>query len=107
MKFKDYTNKDCCLNCDGFCFWDGDYCCTKLMEIHQYGIRSNDSFIAQPWMNQDIDNTMLLKEECKDYNKVVYNQNTDNEYIKEYKKWKEWDRLCKQYENNLSVKNLY
>lgn len=27
----------CCLDCDGYALWDGDYCCTLKMQILSYG----------------------------------------------------------------------
>ena len=81
--------KKCCLNCDGFCLWDGDYCCTKEMSIHQYGYPNG------PWMNKDIFTTMETPETCEDYCYVHHETypESDNSYIKEYEKLKEWIRL--------------
>ena len=65
---KDFTNKDCCLNCEGLCWWDGDYCCALQMMFHQYG------FGNYPYMNRDIDNTMKgpdTDKPCEDYIKRV------------------------------------
>ena len=98
----DYTNKECCLTCDGFCWWDGDYCCTKHMEIHQYGYgNENGGFTAYPYMNEDIDNTMQTPETCEDYDYTHHAgyPESENEYIKEYKKYKELQKLCKKLES--------
>ena len=101
---KDYTNKDCCLNCEGFCWWDGDYCCTKHMEIHQYGYgNKNGGYTSYPFMNEDIDNTMETTETCEDYDKITYNPKL-NQYIDQYKKFKEFDKLCKQLYNHVHNK---
>ena len=86
--------KDCCLNCHDFRFWDDDYCCITKMKIHQYGYdNENGGYGAYTFMNEDIDNTMETPETCKDYS---FDDN--KEYIEEYKKFKEWDRLYKQLE---------
>lgn len=102
-KIKDFTNKKCCLTCDGFCWWDGDYCCTQKMDIHQFGYSNGN------WFNEDIDNTMQTSETCKDYEytHMTHDKYTEftNGYIKEYKKFKEWDRLCKQLEDHVSDKS--
>lgn len=93
---KDFTNKKCCLNCEGFCWWDGDYCCTKKMKIHQFGYgNSNGGYFGTTYMNKDIDNTMETPETCEDY---VYSSKNDYFIKEEYKKFKEWDKLCKQLE---------
>ena len=99
---KDFTNKKCCLTCDGFCWWDGDYCCTKHMKIHQYGYgNENGGFTAYPYMNEDIDNTMQTPETCEDYDYTHHAgyPESENEYIKEYKKYKELQKLCKKLES--------
>ena len=90
MKIKNYTNKDCCLNCCNFSFWDGDYCCVSHMQIHQYGFDIHH----YPYMNEDIDNTMETPETCEDYSKC------ENDWIiEEYKKYKELQKLCKKLES--------
>lgn len=94
QNFKDFTNKECCITCNGFCWWDGDYCCIKKMKIHQYGILYPYGY---PWMNEDIDNTMKTLETCEEYEYDPYNY----EYIEEYKNFKKWDKLCKQLENHV------
>jgi len=100
QKIKDFSYKKCCLNCDGFCYWDGDYCCIKEMSIHQYGNESEQ-------MTCDIDNTMQTPETCKKYKYAHHEKypKSDNLYIKEYKKFKEWDKLCKQLEDHVSDKS--
>ena len=101
---KDFTNKKCCLNCDGFCWWNGDYCCTKEMFIHQYGYKNG------PWFNEDIDNTMETPDTCEDYEYTHHETypESNNPYIKEYKKFKEWDKLCRQLENHvLDASGIY
>ena len=106
MKLKDFLNKKCCLNCDGFCWWDGDYCCTKEMKIHQYGMLYPYGYW---WMNSDIDKTMETPETCKDYEYTHHEKypESDNPYIKEYEKFKEWDKLCKQLEEHVSDPSGY
>ena len=92
---KDFTNKDCCLNCQGFCFWDGDYCCSLQMKIHQYGLGNGFHY-----MTRDIDNTMKgpdTDRPCEDYVRCLYS----DDIIEEYKKFKEWDRLCDQLEKHV------
>ena len=81
--------KKCCLNCDGFCWWDGDYCCTKEMSIHQYGYPNG------PWMDRDIIKTMETPETCKYYTYAHHERypESDNPYIKEYNKLIELIRL--------------
>ena len=98
----DYSNKKCCLNCDGFCWWDGDYCCTKEMKIHQYG---NGSI----HMTEDIEKTMETPDTCEDYEYTHHEKypESDNPYIKEYKKFKEWDKLCRQLENHVLDASRY
>ena len=92
----DYTNKDCCLNCHGFSWWDGDYCCISCMEIHQYGFgNENGGYTAYPFMNSDIDKTMKTPETCKYYSKVDNNPKY-NQYMEEYKKFKKFDKLCNE-----------
>ena len=100
-EFKDFTNIDCCINCEGFCFWDGDYCCFPNFKIHQYG------WPHQLWMDGDIDKTMVLGKDCEDYHKwgtYMYVPNCHNEYLEEYKKFKEWDKLCYQLEQHIQNK---
>ena len=105
-KFKDFTKKDCCINCEAFCWWDGDYCCTMKMKIHQYGYgNENGGYFANPYMNRDIDNTMQLGKNCEDYRKwgtYMYVPNCPNEHLEEYKRFKEWDKLCYQLEQHVS-----
>ena len=97
-EFKDFSNKKCCLTCDGFCWWDGDYCCTMEMKIHQYG------WPHQIWFNGDIDKTMETPETCEDYSYRHHEKypESENEYIEEYKKFKIWDKLCWQLEQHVS-----
>ena len=98
-EFKDFSNKKCCLTCDGFCWWDGDYCCTMEMKIHQY------CWPHQIWFDRDIDKTMVLGKNCKDYHKwgtYMYVSNCPNEFLEEYKKFKEWDKLCWQLEQHVN-----
>lgn len=83
--------RKCCLNCQGFAFWDGDYCCVPNMSIHQFG--NGDIY-----MNEDIDNTMQTDETCEEYEY----SNKHPEYEEEYKKFKEWQKLCKQLEDHIS-----
>ena len=104
-KIIDYTNQHCCLVCDGFCWWDGDYCCTKNFKIHQFGFgNENGGYFDYPYMNEDIDNTMETCETCVDYSYIHHEKYPEiqNPYKKEYKKFKEWDRLCKQLEAHVS-----
>ena len=81
--------KKCCLNCSGFCWWDGDYCCTKEMSIHQYGYPNGY------WMNKDIIKTMKTPETCEDYEYTHHEKypESENPYIKEYNKLTEWIKL--------------
>lgn len=112
---KDFTNKKCCLTCDGFCFWDGDYCCFPHMDIHQNGAwrypqfdnKPNGGFFSDTRMFSDIDKTMETPETCKDYKYTHHERypESDNPYIKEYKKFKEFDKLCKQLEDHVSDKS--
>lgn len=53
--------RPCCIRCQGFAWWDGDYCCTMQMKIHQHAPATN------PWMNDDILRTMKTPETCLDY----------------------------------------
>ena len=113
QKIIDFTNKDCCLNCECFCFWDGDYCCFPHMQIHQYGAyqyrefnhNPNKGFSADTRMFGDIDKTMVLGKDCEDYKKwgtYMYTDLMPNDFIPEYKKFKAWERLCKQLEDHVS-----
>ena len=79
----------CRLNCDGFCWWDGDYCCTKKISIHQYGYPNGY------WMNRDIIKTMETPETCEEYKYVHHEKypESENPYIKEYNKLIELIRL--------------
>ena len=99
-EFKDFSDKKCCLNCDGFCWWDGDYCCTMEMKIHQY------CYPHQIWFNRDIDKTMETPETCEDYHYKNHEKypESENEYMQEYKKFKEWDKLCYQLEQHVTNK---
>ena len=90
---KDFTNKDCCLNCYNFEWWDGDYCCVPHLKIHQYGFDIHH----YPYMNEDIDNTMQTPETCEDY--LTLNNDWSDWIIEEYKKYKELQKLCKNLEN--------
>ena len=96
-KFKDFTKKDCCINCESFCWWDGDYCCFPNMKIHQYNITNYPEFDSKPnkgyfsdnRMFGDIDNTMVLGKNCEDYHKwgtYMYVSNCPNEHLEEYKR---------------------
>ena len=92
----DYRDRECCLTCQGFAFWDGDYCCIRKWKIHQYGYgHENGGFFAYPWMNEDIDNTMKTPETCKDYKK---NNSKYQLYTSEYKKFKQFQELQEQYD---------
>ena len=51
----------CCINCEGFAWWDGDYCCTLHMRIHQHAPGTD------PWFREDILKTMKGPVDCKDY----------------------------------------
>lgn len=104
QKIKDFSHKKCCLNCDGFCWWDGDYCCTKEMKIHQYGILYPYGYM---WMNKDIENTMQTPETCIEYNYRHHKRypESDNEYIKEYRKFREWQDLIYKYESHIQDKS--
>ena len=53
--------RPCCIRCQGFAWWDGDYCCTMQMKIHQHAPAEN------PWMTDDILRTMKTPETCRDY----------------------------------------
>lgn len=97
---KDYTNTKCCLNCNAFCWWDGDYCCTIKMKIHQYGYYPKNGYTA--WFNEDIDNTMETPDTCPKYIYDIYNKQC---YIEEYKKFKEWERLCQQLHDHVTDKS--
>lgn len=98
---KDFCNKKCCLTCRHFAFWDGDYCCASEMNIHQFNF--NDGI----WMNKDIDNTMETPDTCEDYEDryIPKIEGYQNMYVEEYKKWKEWDKLC--YQLNQHVNNKW
>ena len=104
-KLIDYSRKKCCLTCDGFCWWDGDYCCTKEIKIHQFGYgNENGGHTAYPFMNRDIDKTMETPETCEDYEYCHHEKypESENDYIRQYKKFKEWDRLCWQLEEHVN-----
>lgn len=95
--------KKCCLNCAGFCWWDGDYCCTKNMEIHQYGYPNGY------WMNEDIIKTMETPETCEDYEYAHHETypESENIYIKEYNKLIEWIRLQDELAKFVNDKSGY
>ena len=114
-EFKDFTNKDCCINCENFCFWDGDYCCFPNFKIHQYNItyypefdsKPNKGYFSDNRMFGDIDNTMVLGKDCEDYHKwgtYMYVPDCPNDHLEEYKKFKEWDKLCHQLEQHVTNK---
>lgn len=56
---KNYLKCHCCLDCQAFCWWDGDYCCTMQMKIHDH---SKDGR-----MSMNIQRTMKTPETCNDY----------------------------------------
>lgn len=97
---KNFCDKECCLNCSHFAFWDGDYCCTAEMKIHQFG------FADDIFFNVDIDNTMETPDTCGDYDER-YSKEISDMYMDEYKKWKEWDILCNQLKEHVSDKSGY
>ena len=110
---KDFTYKDCCINCENFCFWDGDYCCFPNFKIHQYNItyypeydtKPNKGYFSDNRMFGDIDNTMVLGKDCEDYHKwgtYMYVPDCPNDHLEEYKRFKEWDKLCHQLEQHVS-----
>lgn len=72
---KDFTNVHCCLDCNHFCFWDDDYCCTWNMTILQHGF----------FMNEDIDKNMKSADNCKDWQY----DNRQNFFIDEYRKYRQ------------------
>lgn len=91
---KNYKNEKCCLNCDSFHWWDGDYCCIRKWKIHQYGYgHENGGFFAYPGMNEDIDNTMKTPETCKEYEYTSHNEDIEEEY----KKFKEYQKMQNEY----------
>ena len=49
-----------CINCDNFCWWDGDYCCLAKMVILDYS-DGNGGF------TKEILQTMKTSDECIDY----------------------------------------
>lgn len=109
---KDFTHIDCCINCENFCFCDGDYCCLPNFMIHQYNVtnypeldnKPNKGFFSDSRMFRDIDRTMKLGKDCEDYHKwgtYMYVHDCPNTYLEEYKKFKEWDRLCYQLEQHV------
>lgn len=116
---KDFTNKDCCINCENFCYWDGDYCCFPHFMIHQYNItyyseydnKPNKGYFSDNRMFNDIDNTMMgpdTDKQCQDYVKWGTNmkvKNCPNDIFEEYKKFKTWDKLCYQLEQHVSDKS--
>ena len=84
--------------------------------IHQYNItnypefdnKPNKGFFSDSRMFRDIDRTMKLGKDCEDYHKwgtYIYVQNCPNEHLEEYKKFKEWDKLCYQLEQHVSDKS--
>jgi hypothetical protein len=60
-------------------------------------------------MNKDIDKTMETPETCEDYKYTHHEKypEFDNPYIKEYKKFKKWDKLCNQLEQHVSDQSGY
>lgn len=80
--------KRCCLNCGGFVWWDGDYCCVRHMDIHQYGYKNGI------WMNEDIIRTMETPETCEDYD---YNALHAELYEPEFKKLIDYIKLKDEY----------
>ena len=56
----------------------------------------------------DIDNTMMgpdTDNPCEDYVKwgtYMYNNDCPNDILTEYKKFKEWDKLCRQLKQHVS-----
>lgn len=67
--------KKCCLNCQGFAYWDGDYCCVPNMKILQYGN-------GKIWMNEDLIRTMEYNKDCEDYEYTSYHKHYEEEYRK-------------------------
>jgi hypothetical protein len=110
MERVDYTHKDCCLNCQAFCWWDDMWVCTMQMKIHQYGIGNVDrGYVSNPWMTHDIDITMKTPKTCEDYMHEVSNEwqskeNTSSYIIEEYKKMKELEKLEIDLENHVKDK---
>jgi hypothetical protein len=113
---KDFTNVDCCINCENFCEWDGDYCCFPHFMIHQYNIKyypeydnkHNGGYFSDDRMFRDIDKTMVLAKDCEDYKKYgtgMRNPDYPNVHLEEYKRFKEWDKLCYQLEEHVSDKS--
>lgn len=88
--------KDCCLNCQGFAFWDGDYCCVPNMKILQCGINGDI------WMTRDLLISMNHNKNCKDYERRNEHHPTTKMYIDEFEKFTKWDKLCKQLEKHVS-----
>ena len=97
-EFKDYTNKDCCINCEGFCFWDSDYCCFPQMKIHQYNIRYSKEAKQEDTIHNNIKTiTSILRIKHPQKITVLYYNNTNiyffmstQFYLKYNKKVKKW-----------------
>lgn len=48
-----------CLNCEHFCWWDGDYCCSRKMRILQESPAGE--------FNEDIIKALNDNKDCIDY----------------------------------------
>ena len=49
------------MTCQGFAWWDGDYCCTLKMQILQHAPATN------PWLRDEILGVLETPETCGEY----------------------------------------
>lgn len=86
-----------CTNCNGFAWWDGDYCCTKKMAIIEQS--PNGAFWCPfPQPNQ----TKFIAGKCEEY------EPTDTKHNLYEKQYEEFLEMIKQNgDMNLSVEEFY
>ena len=70
-----------CINCECFCWWDGDYCCTWRMKILCHSPKGE--------MNEDILTSIEKNKDCSDWresDKCSIEEYTTifNKFLKEY-----------------------
>lgn len=68
------NNKENCINCNNFAWWDGDYCCIAKFLILQESPKGE--------FTKEILQTMKTSEECIDYKKRKGKKNIyENSFI--------------------------
>lgn len=99
MKFisKKGRVRKCCLTCNNFAYWDGDYACVTKFLLLQNGICGKIGGYHDPaWITSQLEKNMKFANECKDYEDSGHPFTED--YIEEFKKYRELQKKVEELE---------